>query len=163
MCKIPNSSCIRNWKNRILSDLQNDEEFLDVLGTTEEEREDLIYHRIFPHYYIPDTIQDVTSYIMLEIDIKSLSRTLIYSYPIITFTVLVHQDDMKLNIPGVSATRMDYLAELLDRKYNGAKDFGVGVLELKTSIAGNLDSKYRYRQLVFKGVDINDALCKSNY
>ena len=157
-----NSSCVRGWKNKILSDLQNDDEFLEALGVTEEEKEDLVYHRLFPHYYIPGTTQTVTTYVALEIDIKSLSRTLIYSYPIITFTILSHQDDMRLDLPGVSATRIDYLGELLDRRYNGAKGFGIGVLELKTSIAGNLDSKYRYRQLVFKGTDINDSLCDGN-
>ena len=66
---------------------------------------------------------------------------------------------MKLNMAGISATRIDYLAELLDIKYNGALDFGIGKLELETNIAGNLNEKYRYRQLVFKGVDVNDKVC----
>lgn len=160
MCNIPNSSCISDWKNRILSELQNDEQFLDVLGTTEEEREDLIYSRLFPHYYIPDTIDKVTTYVCVEIDIRTHTWSKLYSYPTITFTVLAHQDDMKLNIPGVSATRIDYLTELLDIKYNHALGFGVGKLELESNIAGNLNSKYRFRQMVFKGVDINDKLCQ---
>ena len=63
---------------------------------------------------------------------------------------------------GISATRIDYLSELIDTKYNGALDFGVGKLELETNIAGNLNTKYRYRQLVFKGVDVNDNLCDRN-
>ena len=72
---MPNSSCITQWKRRILSELQNDDEILEALGTTEEEREDLIYTRIYPHYYIPETVTEVTTYIMVEIDIRSLSRT----------------------------------------------------------------------------------------
>ena len=159
MCNLPNSSAISDWKNRILSELQNDEYFLDVLGTTEEEREDLVYHRLFPHYYIPNTISKVTTYVCVEIDIRTHTWSKLYAYPTITFTILSHQDDMKLNMAGISATRIDYLAELLDIKYNGALDFGIGKLELETSIAGNLNEKYRYRQLVFKGVDVNDKVC----
>lgn len=157
-----NSSCLRQWKNRILSELQNDEHFLEVLGTTEEEREDLVYYRLFPHYYIPDTIDKVTTYVCVEIDIRTHTWSKLYAYPTITFTILAHQDDMKLNMAGISATRIDYLSELIDTKYNGALDFGVGKLELETNIAGNLNTKYRYRQLVFKGVDINDNLCDRN-
>lgn len=159
---MPNSSAISDWKNKILSDLQNDEYFLDVLGTTEEEREDLVYNRLFPHYYIPDTIDKVTTYICVEIDIRTRTWSKLYAYPTITFTILAHQDDMRLNMAGISATRIDYLGELIDIKYNGALDFGVGKLELETNIAGNLNTKYRYRQLVFKGVDINDNLCDRN-
>lgn len=155
-----NSDCLRRWKNRILSELQNDEYFLDVLGTSEEEQEDLVYHRLFPHYYIPDTIDKVTTYVCVEIDIRTHTWSKLYAYPTITFTILAHQDDMKLDMAGISATRIDYLAELLDIKYNNARGFGLGRLELESSIAGNLNTKYRYRQLVFKGKDMNDNLCE---
>lgn len=157
---MPNSSCITQWKRRILSELQNDDEILEALGTTEEEREDLIYTRIYPHYYIPETVTEVTTYIMVEIDIRSLSRTNVYSYPMITFVILAHQDDMKLELPSVSATRIDYLGELLDRKYNGATGFGVGKLELKQNYAGNLNDTFRTRTLVFQGMDVNQNLCE---
>lgn len=156
-----NSSSIRDWKNKIIADLHNDEHFLDALGTTELEREDLTYSRIFPYYYIPDTITTVTTYILIEIDIKSTSRNNAYAYPIITFTVLCHQDDMRLKMAGVSATRADYLAELIDNKYNGADGFGLGRLELRSNIAGSLNEKFRYRQIVFQGKDFNDSLCKA--
>ena len=154
-----NSSCISEWKNKIIADLHNDEHFLDALGTTELEREDLVYARIFPYYYIPDTITTVSTYILIEIDIRSTSRHNVYSYPTITFTILCHQDDMKLNMAGISATRADYLSTLIDEKYNGADGFGVGQLKLKSNIAGSLNEKFRYRQLIFQGTDINDSLC----
>lgn len=157
-----NSSSIRDWKNKIIADLHNDEHFLDALGTTELEREDLEEaKRVFPYYYIPDTITTVTTYILIEIDIKSTSRNNAYAYPIITFTVLCHQDDMRLKMAGVSATRADYLAELIDNKYNGADGFGLGRLELRSNIAGSLNEKFRYRQIVFQGKDFNDNLCKA--
>lgn len=156
---MPNSSPIREWKNKIISDLHKDEHFLKVLDVTEDEREDLSYKRIFPFFYNPDVITDVNTYIMIEIDVRSNNRVKLYSYPVITFTVLCHQDDMQLNLTGISATKADYLAELIDRKYNGAKGFGIGKLELRSNIAGSLNEKFRYRQLTFYGVDLNDGLC----
>lgn len=156
-----NSSSIRDWKNKIIADLHNDEHFLDALGTTELEREDLTCSRIFPYYYIPDTVTKVTTFILIEIDIRATSRHNAYAYPIITFTVLCHQDDMKLKMKGVSATRADYLSELIDNKYNGADGFGLGRLELKSNIAGSLNEKFRYRQITFQGTDINKNLCKA--
>ena len=153
---------IRRWKSRILSELQTAEEFLTASGTTEEEREDLIYKRLFPHYYIPDTITEVTTYVMVEIDIVARTALLsksIYSYPTITFTILAHQNDMNLNMAGISATRIDYLGELIDKKYNFVSGFGLGNLELISNVAGNLNEKYRYRKLVFQGKDLAKNLC----
>lgn len=162
-----NSSCVSDWKNQIMADLQNDNEIIEALGLNKnEDSDDLIYNRLFPHYFIPTTQEEVKTYIMIEIDIQSnrsryeLARLDIYSYPTITFTVLSHQDNMKLNLPGISATRIDYLSELIDRKYNGASGFGIGEIQLTSNIAGNLNDKYRFRQLIFQAVDFNDSLCK---
>lgn len=155
-----NSSCITDWKNRILAELNENETLLEALGTTEIEREDLVKaKRIFPYQYIPDTITDVNTYIMVEISIRSTSVNNIYAYPTITFTVLCHQDDMPLEMKGVSATRADYLSVLIDDMYNGAEGFGLGRLELKSNVAGNLNEKYRFRELTFRAVDFNNGMC----
>lgn len=162
-----NSSCVSNWKNQIMADLQKDNEIIIALGLSkDEDSDDLIYNRLFPHYFIPTTQEEVKTYIMVEIDIQSNksryepARRDIYSYPTITFTVLSHQDNMELNLSGISATRIDYLSELIDRKYNGASGFGIGEIQLTSNIAGNLNDKYRFRQLIFQAVDFNDSLCE---
>lgn len=156
-----NSDFISSAKNKILSDLQNDELFLQVLGATEEEIEEgLVYKRLFPFYYIYGGTQTVVkTYICVEIDIKSTSRNGIYTHPTITFSIVSHQDDVRLNMAGVSKTRPDYLGELIDEKYNNATGFGYGKLMLISNVAGSLDTTYRIRQLVFRGVDLNDRLC----
>ncbi len=163
---MPNSSCVRTWKNQILSDLQNDNEIISALGLHNDETpEDLVYNRLFPHYFIAPVQEEVKTYIMVEIDIRSNQNRFrpnvpdVYSYPTITFTILLHQDHMKMNLAGVSATRADYLAELIDRKYNGLSGFGIGEIHLVSNIAGSLNDTYRYRQLVFQALDLNDSLC----
>lgn len=161
-----NSSCVSNWKNQILSDLQNDNEIIKALNLHEDDDpDDLVWSRLFPHYYIPDTQEAVKTYIMVEIDVQSNRSRYepmkydLYAYPTITFTVLSHQKDMEMKMAGVSATRIDYISMLLDKKYNGADGFGLGRLQLTSNIAGNLNDTYRIRQLTFQTVDFSDSLC----
>lgn len=162
-----NSSCVIDWKNQILSDLQNDNKIIEALNLHEDDDpDDLVWNRLFPHYYIPDTQEAVKTYILVEIDVQSNRSRYepmkydLYAYPTITFTILSHQKDMEMKMAGISATRIDYIAMLLDKKYNGASGFGLGEIQMTSNIAGNLDDKYRFRQLVFQAVDFNDSLCE---
>lgn len=156
------SECIRRWKNQIMSELSQDDEIINALGLNPNESpDDLVWVRFYPHYYIPQTETDVKTYILVEIDIpERRSRygsndSSIWTHPTIVFYVLTHQEDMRLNMIGESGTRMDYLAELIENKYQGRQDFGVGTLQLKSDIAGSVNTTYRFRQLVFDAVDIS--------
>lgn len=158
------SSCIRTWKDRIMSELSQDENIVNALGLNPEESPDeLVWTRIFPHYYIPRTQEIVRTYILVEINIPERrvrygdNPYRLWTYPVIIFTILVHQDDMQLNMAGESGTRMDYLGELIEDKYEGRNDFGVGILNLKSDLAGNLNDTYRFRQLVFEAANVDDV------
>lgn len=161
------STCIRKWKNQIMSELSNDDNIINALGLNpDESADDLVWHRLFPHYYVPKTEESVRSYIFVEINIPERrsrygeSNATIWVYPVIIFYVLTHQEDMQLNMVGESGTRMDYLAELIEEKYEGRQGFGVGELQLKSDIEGSLNNTYRLRQLVFEAVDITNSLCE---
>ena len=161
------SDCIRQWKNKIMSELSQDDDIIDALGLNPDESpDDLVWVRLYPHYYIPQTQEDVKTYILVEIDIpERRSRygsndSSIWVHPTIIFYVLTHQEDMRMNMVGESGTRMDYLSELIEDKYQGRTDFSVGTLELKSDIAGSINTTYRFRQLVFEAVDIDNDLCE---
>lgn len=155
------SSCIRRWKNQIMSELSQDDNIINALGLNPNESpDDLVWVRLYPHYYIPQTEEDVKTYILVEIDIPDrgsrygVTESNIWVHPTIVFYVLTHQEDMRLDIVGESGTRMDYLAELIEEKYENRKDFGVGILKLKSDIAGSVNTTYRFRQLIFEAVDV---------
>lgn len=161
------SSCIRAWKNKIMSELSQDEAIIEALGLNPDESpDDLVWHRYYPHMWIPTTEEDVKTYILVEIDIPERrnrygsNEGTIWVYPTIIFNVLTHQEDMRLDLVGESGTRMDYLAELIEEKYEGRQDFSVGTLELKSDVAGSVNNTYRFRQLVFEAVDLEDGLCE---
>lgn len=158
------SKVIRIWKDKIMSELSQDDEIINALGLNPDESEDdLVWVRLFPHYYIPQTESEVKCYILVEIDIPERrtrygsGESSIWTHPTIVFYVLTHQEDMRLDMVGESGTRMDYLAELIEDKYDGRKDFGVGILKLKSDIAGSINNTYRFRQLVFEATDVNDV------
>ena len=161
------SKVIRSWKNKIMSELSQDDEIINALGLNPDESEDdLVWVRLYPHYYIPQTETDVRTYILVEIDIPERrtrygsNESDIWVRPTIVFYVLTHQEDMRMNMVGESGTRMDYLAELIEDKYEGREGFGVGTLQLKSDTAGSINNTYRFRQLVFDAVDLDSGLCE---
>lgn len=161
------SYCIRQWKNQIISELSQNDAIIEALGLNPDESpDDLVWKRIFPHYYVETTESVVKTYLMVEIDIPERrtrygsSDSNIWVHPTIIFYVVAHQEDMRMNIVGESGTRMDYLAELIEETYQGKEGFGVGTLELKSDVAGSLNNTYRFRQLVFEAVDLDSALCE---
>ena len=161
------SRCIREWKNIIVSELSQDDEIIYALGLNDDESpDDLVYKRIFPFLYIENTQEVVRTYIMVEINIPERrqrygnSESNIWVHPVIIFNVLTHQEDMRMNMAGGSGTRMDYLAELIEEKYEGRRGFGVGALQLKSDIAGSINNTYRFRELVFEAWDVDDGICE---
>lgn len=163
---MPNSSFIRITKTQIMSDLQNDDEIIEALGLNEgEDAEDLIKNRFFGFLYVPKTQEEVKTYVLVEIYLPEQRQRYGQSshnlvYPLIQFRVLAHQDDMDLDLAGLSAVRTDYIAELIDRKYNGKDGFGLKQLEVIENIAGSLDTTYKYRDIIFKAADFNDSYCE---
>ena len=156
------SSCIRKWKDQIMSELSQDENIIEALGLNPDESpDDLVWVRLYPHIFLPQTETDVKTYILVEINIPERrsrygsSESNIWVHPTIIFYVLTHQEDMRMNMAGESGTRMDYLAELIEDKFQGRRDFGAGVLELKSDTADSVNTTYRCRQLVFEAVDVN--------
>ena len=144
-----------------MSELSQDDEIIKALGLNPDESpDDLVWVRFYPHDYIPQTEEIVKTYITLEIDIPERrsrygdSENNIWVRPYIVFRVLTHQEDMHMNLIGESGTRMDYLSELIEDKYDGRQDFGVGILRLISDTAGSVNTTYRCRQLVFEAVDI---------
>ena len=160
-------SKIREYKNRIISELCNDEDIINALDLNDEEdADDLVWHRIYPHLWIPQTEELVRSYILVEVSVPERrsrygsDNNPVYVHPVIIFYVLVHQEDMRMNLAGESGTRMDYLAELIENKYEGRKGFGLVRLQLKSNLANSLNTTYRYRELIFEAVDYDDGLCQ---
>lgn len=155
-----NSSSVTEWKDIAIAKFLANEEIIKALDVTEEEVESgLTYVRIFPHLYIPDTIEETSSFINVEVRVPDISQNGVWVYPELIVDVIVHQNKMKLDMPGVSATRADYLSQLVDKELNGSHDFGVGELVLVSNEPGSVNDKFRFRRLTFVAQEINSSMC----
>lgn len=160
------TDAIIDWKNQILSELQNNDEIISALGiNSDEDEDDLIWKRIFPHYYVEPTQEQTKTYICVEINIpetrvnRYTKSSDFYSHPQIIFYVISHQNDMKMSANGKSATRTDYIGKLIEDSYNGRTGFGVGKLQRKSNVEGALNDTFRTRIIVFDAVEIDKDLC----
>lgn len=156
------SKIIRQYKNKIMSELSQDDVIIEALGLNPDESpDDLVWVRFYPHNYIPQTESEVKCYLTVEVNIPQRrmrygeNSNNIWTHPYIVFRIICHQEDMRLDLAGESGTRMDYLAELVEDKYEGRQDFGVGVLTLISDVAGDINNTYRVRELVFEAVDVS--------
>lgn len=143
-----------DWKNKALSMIQNDDEIMSLLDMTPEEADDPMYVRLFPYNHIPETIEETKVYITVQVSIPRIMWGRIWANPRMTIRVISHQDKMKLTEPGISATRIDYIAELIIKMFQGIKGFGGGTLELATNYEDLYNYLFHYRELVFVGEEV---------
>lgn len=165
---MPNSSLVMKAKNDMLIAMQNDDEIINALDIQDnEDAESLIGVRMFPHWFVPDTQEIVKTYICIEANINSFERRYstavtpkTYDIATIEIYILSHQKDLYMDKSGISAIRTDYLSCLIDKKFNGSTEFGIGELQRISNEWFSLkDNIYRYRKVVFQAVDFNKEMC----
>lgn len=157
-----NSSIIGKAKNEIIKALINDNAIINAIEPDGiESKEDLINTYIFNFHQNPNTINEVKTFITVQVHIPSQytgSKILVNTN--VEIWIISHEDHMRVcNVPKVKENRNDYLSKLIDEKLNGSTIFGLGKLMLKSNLEGAYQKNYLYRQLVFTVADINDSLC----
>ena len=144
------------YLNKKMIIILNDNEIVSMITEIippEKPVEDLLYTYIFPFDYIPDAIQEVGCYICYEIEVPKVS-TVNYFFKdvIITFRIICHQAAMKTSY---GATRIDYLAHLIELLFNGNTEYGFNNLELVSSVPGHISQMHRCRTVRFATKDSN--------
>lgn len=158
-----NSSIIKKAKKKIIKELINDTEFIKALNISSfNDNEDIIGKYIIDYNQQPNTIDEKITFITIQVHIPEsrFSYDNTYVHPTIEIWIYSHYKNMKVNnIPKVSSNRNDYISEMLDKKFNGRDDFGIGKIQLVSNVEGSYQSDYLYRAMVFRGTDLNDSLC----
>ena len=151
---------ISEWKNKAIALVLEQDEIIDLLEMSEEEADDPMYTRIFPYNHIPQTIEETKVYITFTVTVPKITFNKIWAYPRLTVRVIAHQERMKLNLAGVSATRIDYIAKLIVNLLT-KEDFGFGKLQLATNYEDLYNFIFHYRELVFVGEELVDNYCET--
>lgn len=134
--------------------ISSDELIISMANTDIEDNNDAIYHYVFPYFYIPQIIESAHSYICMRATMPHVNQQNdFFGDFYLTIWVIVHQDIMYMEGVG-GATRMDYLAGLVERQLIGDRSFGTRELQIISSEETDVDSKHRARILTFKTSDL---------
>ena len=165
-----NSSIIRNAKNKIVKEFIKDKEIINAINSSEvksNEPEKLINKHIFDYNQNPHTLNKVGTFITIQVHIPQnfyadyKSGTYIRIQPTIEIWIISHEKHMAVdNVPKITQNRNDYLSELIDRKYNGKRGFGIGETVLVSNVEGSFQADYLYRKMIFQCTDLNRSLCE---
>lgn len=133
--------------------------------------DELIGTHIFKYNQNPNTLKRSSTFITLQVHISKqydYSSSSNWVKPTLEIWIYSHEGCMEINnIPGIDADRNDYIGQLLDAKFNGRTNFGVGEstinligqLELVDSSEGAFSKDYLYRKLTFVTKDISKSFC----
>lgn len=160
-----NSSIIQTVKNQFVRELIRDKAIVDAIDSPDvASAEKLINSHIFTFGQNPFTINKAITFITIQVHIPHVSdKNGVFISPEVEIWIISHERHMLVdNIPKITANRNDYLSMLIDQKFNGRDDFGLGKLRLQINIEGSFQTDYLYRKMVFKGMDINNSLCEED-
>jgi hypothetical protein len=162
-----NDMAISEFKNELIKQIQNDDQIIQALAINEDEdSEDLAYVRLFPYYFIVPTQEDAKTYIFIEVGLTAiqdrfdaLKNDIVYDKCTIYIYVVAHQSLMRMETAGMSAVRIDYISQLLNKKFNGKRIAGLGTLQRVSNIPRSINDTYRSREMVFEVLDFNKEMC----
>lgn len=158
-----------SYKNGFLSPILNSDDIKDIMLVGEEYSDDMwygvddddygiVYRQIFPYLYIDETQTKVNTYICFETDIPRIPTETIKDMKLIVWC-LCHKRCMKYSKKGYSGTRVDILADAIERtlyqseidsQNKGKAKFGIGKLHLDSvTYMAPQNKEYYGRQMIF--------------
>ena len=152
-----NSSIIRNAKNKIIKEFIKDPDIVAAIHSSKikpNEPEKLIYEHIFDYNQNPHTLNDVRTFITIQVHIpqsyyNDYNNSQIYVKPTIEIWIISHEKHMKVDdIPKITSNRNDYLSELIDNKINGKSGFGIGQTKLLSNVEGSFQQDYLHQSMI---------------
>lgn len=172
-----NSEIITDLKNAVAKEIIQDEAFYYAIDSPKidsvDDRDKLTDYNIFSYNKNPETITDVTTFLTIMVQVpRTYDRNNTWVVPRLEIWIYSHTDHMEVkNIPKITDNRNDYIAKLLDRKFNGRDILGgskndkynlhlYDKLSLVHNVEGAYSPKFLYRQLIFELKDLNDSLCE---
>lgn len=117
-----------DYKNKLMEDLLTNEEIVKLVDNTVEigDSKLLAYSNVFPHEYIPDTVEEAKTFICFDVDVQeSINRT--FLRPTLYIWVFSHKSKLRLPEGGVQT---DKLVSEIAKAINGSHEYGLGELEL---------------------------------
>lgn len=143
-----------NYKNELMKTLCCNDEIVHLVTDSSKATTpniDLAYNQIFPYEFIPETVDDGTTFICFDVDIADVINKTFY-VPVVYVWVFTHKSKMRLKEGGI---RMDQLSVEINKELNGSRYFGLGELELHSVGRFSPIADYQGRVLTYIARDFN--------
>lgn len=153
------SEAIQRFKRVAVENLIASDDLIDSMANLDiVENNEAVYKYIFPYFYIPYIVESAHSYICMRATMPKVNeKNDFFGDFYLIVWVIVHQDIMKMDGVG-GATRMDYLAGLVEQQLVGNRSFGTKELQIISNEETDIDSRHRARVLTFMTSDLRKAV-----
>lgn len=157
-----NSTSISEFKKRVMDAITHDDTIFYAFGAEEcENGGDLKDTHILTYNKIPETVEEVATYMTIMVHTKSRDRNGTFIIPTLEFYIYTHYKHMKMDRKVTKDNRCDYLSMLIDDMFNGSTKYGgIGQLNLTLNAEGTYNKDFLYRHLIFETIDLNSSLCE---
>lgn len=146
-----------DYKNKLMEDLITNPEIVRLLNDKcvideKQNPNELIYTQIFPYEYVPDVVDDASTFICFDMDIqKTMNKT--FLIPAIYIWVFTHKKLLRLqNNNGI---RTDKICAEIAKTIDGSRYYGLGELNLTSIKRFSLADNFQGRVMTFQAQDFN--------
>lgn len=146
-----------DYKNKLMEDLITNSEIIKLLNNEcvigeNQNPGSLIYSQIFPYEYVPDVIDDASTFICFDMDIqKTMNKT--FLMPALYIWVFTHKKLLRLQ--NNSGIRTDRICSEIAKTIDGSRYYGLGELNLASVKRFSPIENYQGRVMTFQAQDFN--------
>lgn len=142
-----------DYKNKFVEDIVTNETIVNLLDGefTKDGQKKLVYSQVFPYEFIPDTVEEATTFICCDVDIQEvIDKT--YLVPVIYVWVFTHKSKLRLPTGGV---RTDKICSEIAKEINGSRFYGLGETNLSSVRRFAPMSDYQGKVMTFRTTEFN--------
>lgn len=143
-----------DYKNELMKTLCSNERIVRLVTDSSSApvpNYKLAYKQIFPYEFVPETVDDGTTFICFDVDIAEVQDKTFYM-PVVYVWVFTHKSKLRLSEGGV---RVDQMAVEVNKELGGSRYFGLGELELFSVGRFSPAPDYLGRVLTYSARDFN--------
>lgn len=152
---------IIEYRNKVFDAIIGSSELVKLLGEESSEcpEDDIPYKWVFPHEFIPDTIDETNRFINFDISAVIDPKNNVYKDLTVYFFIISHQSVIRYKENGRNFLWYDRVVCELDNLFNEHDILGIGkTLQLVSNVPYSPQQKFKGRLLKFTVKDFYNGL-----
>lgn len=152
---------IIEYRRKICDAIIDSSKLIQLLGKedSDDPESDMLFHCVYPHEFVPETIDETKRYINFEISATIDPRNNVYKDLVVYFFILSHKDVIRYSEHGTDYLWYDKVVCELDNIFSEHDVLGIGgTLQLVSNTPYSPQYKFKGRLLKFIVKDFNNGL-----